>query len=163
MKSEISDPRIQNSAQCNLPVNELKALIELKKLQKDRQIIIKQCDKGAGIIILPFNEYLRACYEHLTSEQTPGKPFYSPVNDIDLEKLKVDITKLLQKGLEHKIITNDEFTAMNPEGKGAGRFYCNFKVHKEHNINEAPPVRPITSQSGSVCEGIATYEEHHIN
>ena len=39
------------------------------KLQKDRRIVIKPCDKGAGIIILDFQEYISACKKHLDSEQ----------------------------------------------------------------------------------------------
>ena len=162
MKSDISDPRNRNTSHCNLPENEMQALKELKKLQRDRQIIIKPCDKGAGIIILPFDEYLRSCYEHLMSEQSLGKPYYSQVHDIALDKLKVNLTNVINEALEQNIITSHEYAGMNPEGKGAGRFYCNYKVHKEHDHKSAPPVRPITSQSGSVCEGIATYVEHHI-
>ena len=51
---------------------------------------------------------------------------------------------------------------MNPDEKEAGRFYCNFKVHKPHTPNQAPPERPITSQSGTICEGIATFVEHFL-
>ena len=51
---------------------------------------------------------------------------------------------------------------MKAEDKTPGRFYCNFKVHKNHIENEAPPVRPITSGSGSLTEGIATYVEYHL-
>ena len=51
---------------------------------------------------------------------------------------------------------------MSVEEKGPGRFYCNFKVHKKHEHMKPPPVRPITSGSGSLTEGIATFVEHHI-
>ena len=51
---------------------------------------------------------------------------------------------------------------MDPEEKDAGRFYCNFKVHKKHEPNKTPPERPITSQSATIGEGIATFVEHHI-
>ena len=47
--------------------NEMKALKELIQLQKDGHIAIKPCDKGAGIVILDFKEYIRACNEHLFS------------------------------------------------------------------------------------------------
>ena len=52
--------------------------------------------------------------------------------------------------------------AMSVENKGPGRFYCNFKMHKKHDHKQAPPVRPITSGSGSLTEGIGTYVEHYI-
>ena len=51
---------------------------------------------------------------------------------------------------------------MCPNDKNPGKFYCNFKVHKEHVHGEAPPPRPITSGSGSITEGIATFVEFHI-
>ena len=58
VKSELTDPRNRNKEACNLPVDELNALKEFIKLQKDRVIVIKACDKGAGIMIFNFNEYL---------------------------------------------------------------------------------------------------------
>ena len=67
----------------------------------------------------------------------------------------------LKKGYNN-ILTKSEAESMNPEEKEAGRFYCNFKVHKPHIPMTTPPVRPIISQSGSICEGIATYVEHFL-
>ena len=46
------DPRNRNEEKCNLPQEEINALKELIKLQKDRNIIIRPCDKGAGIVVL---------------------------------------------------------------------------------------------------------------
>ena len=69
LKSEINDPKNRNREHCNLPTDELNALKELINLQKERQIVIKACDKGAGIIILNFNDYMQACYKHLLSKQ----------------------------------------------------------------------------------------------
>ena len=44
VKSEITDPRNRNKASCNIPKEQLVALKELIKLQRDRKIIIKRCD-----------------------------------------------------------------------------------------------------------------------
>ena len=49
---------------------------------------------------------------------------------------------------------------MNADDMKAGRFYCNFKVHKEHI--HIPPPRPITSGSGSIIENIGKYLAYHI-
>ena len=54
IKSEIQDPRNRNQVSCNIPQDELIALKELISLQKTRKIVIKACDKGAGLIILNF-------------------------------------------------------------------------------------------------------------
>ena len=52
------DQRNRNQEECNLPKEEVVALKELIKLQRDRVIIIKPCDKGAGIMILNFKDYM---------------------------------------------------------------------------------------------------------
>ena len=69
IKSEIMDHRNRNNIPCNIPPEEIAALKDLIKLQRDRVITIKACDKGTGVIILDFNEYMRACYLHLSSQQ----------------------------------------------------------------------------------------------
>ena len=124
--------------------------------------MIKECDKGAGILILKFEEYMRACYNHLTSEQVPGSPHYCPVNVLAVEETKKKIDIILKETLDNNFITKSEHSAMDPEDKGPERFFCNLKVHKEHEIYKSPPERPITSQSGTFCEGIATFVEIHI-
>ena len=86
--------------------------------------MIRACDKGAGVIVLDFNEYLKACYEHLTSEIAPGKPYYSPVNELEIETTKEKIRSLLKQGLDNDIISKSEFEEMSPDDKGPGRFYC---------------------------------------
>ena len=69
VKSDINDPQNKGRAKCNIPPEEVEALGVVMKLQKDRRIMIKPCDKGAGIIILDFEEYIKACNNHLDSEQ----------------------------------------------------------------------------------------------
>ena len=86
VKSEIMDPQNRNQTKSNLPSEELKALKELIRLQRERQISIKPNDKGAGIMILNFDEYLEVCNEHLASKQDT-KPFYSKVDPKKWRKL----------------------------------------------------------------------------
>ena len=43
--------------------------MELGTLQKEKHIVIKPCDKGAGGIILDYYEYLNACNNHLNMVQ----------------------------------------------------------------------------------------------
>ena len=62
------DHKNRNSEQCNLPPDEIDALKQLIQLQKDRVITIKAADKGAGIVILNFSDYMEKCYEHLYIE-----------------------------------------------------------------------------------------------
>ena len=149
IKSEIMDHRNRNNIPCNIPPEEIAALKDLIKLQRDRVITIKACDKGAGVIILDFNEYMRACYMHLSSQQLQPdgslKQRFNLVDEFQIIKAKEALTKLLEEGLDNKFITNEEFSAMDPENKDLARFYCNFKVHKEYEHKKAPPPRPIIS------------------
>ena len=146
---------------------QITALKELIRLQRERKIIIKACDKGAGIIIINFNDYLRACYEHLLGriEATGELPefYYKQVSEIFLDKAKLEIRSVLQEARFNQLITDGEFSAMDPEDTGPARFYCNFKIHKEHLPNKPPPVRPIISGSGSTTENIGKFVEHYIN
>ena len=160
IKSEILDPRNRNNIKRNITQEELLALKELQQLQQDKKIVIRACDKGAGLIILNFDDYIKSCYEHLTSYQSIDKPYYSQVNDIELEQAKKNIRNILLEALENEIISKSEFNAMIADDKNTGRFYCNFKVHKEHE--HIPPPRPITSGSGSLTEGIGRFVDHHI-
>ena len=166
VKSEIVDPRNRNKEKCNLPVEEIQALKQLIKLQRERVIIIKPCDKGAGIIILDFKEYMQSCYEQLNSrlnfENGESKSYYQKVEDWELLKAKKEIHKLLNEGLTRNILSKNEYDAMNPDDKNPGKYYQNFKIHKEHEPMKAPPPRAIISGSGSIGEFCGKYIEHHI-
>ena len=160
------DPKNRNTVKCNLPVEEVAALKELIKLQRERVIMIKSCDKGAGIMILDFKTYMQACYEHLLEKQTNTQGeennYYVMVEDYEIDKSKVIIKNILIEALESEIITKEEFTAMDPSNKNLAKFYMNFKVHKPHQPMTAPPPRPIISGSGSITENLGVYVEHHI-
>ena len=51
---------------------------------------------------------------------------------------------------------------MKSDEKQPGKFYCTFKVHKPHTINEAPREKPIISGSGSMTENPSLFVEHFI-
>ena len=50
IKSEIQDPRNRNQALPNLPDDEIEAMKQLIQLQRERKIVVKASDKGAGIM-----------------------------------------------------------------------------------------------------------------
>ena len=90
-----------NKVECNLPPEELKALKELVQRQKDNKITIKPCDKGAGIIILEFEEYIIACNEHLEYKQKQENgdllPYYKKANPSTVKEAKVKIKKSIRR------------------------------------------------------------------
>ena len=48
---------------------------------------------------------MKVCYDHLTSEVAPGQPYYSPVNDLEVERTKAKIIELIKEGQEKEIIS----------------------------------------------------------
>ena len=86
------DPKNRNKSRPNLPPGEMKALALFIDMQRQQTITIKPCVKGAGIIILEFHEYVRACEKHLDAEelQPDGsrKPYYRRVNEDFLEEIR---------------------------------------------------------------------------
>ena len=84
------------------------------------------------------------------------------MNELAVENAKRKIKAVIQEGLDQNIISQSEFLAMSADDKDPARFYCNFKVHKEHAHKQPPPPRPIISGSESLTDNIGTYLEHHI-
>ena len=126
VKSEIYDYKNRNTEKCNIPQDELEALKSLTKLQRETSIVIKACDKGAGVIILNYNDYMKACYRHLGSEQSENHPYYTQVDEFEVERSKNKIDTLLKEALENETISHDEYIGMIAADKEPGRFYCNF-------------------------------------
>ena len=69
--------------ECNLPKEGMQTLKELVKLEREMQIVIKQCDKGAGIMIIDFDDYIKAAKDHPEEEMKDNdgnkKPYYKTV------------------------------------------------------------------------------------
>ena len=165
MKSELMDHRNRNQVESNLPHDEMEVIKTLVRLQRERIIIIKPCDKGAGVMIMDFKDYMRACYDHLLSRVDnvgPPQYYYKQVDLLYLERAKCEINEVLIEARSLEIITEQEFKAMTPDDCEAARFYCNFKVHKPHLPGKPPPVRPIISGLGSITEGVGQFVDHHI-
>ena len=166
IKSEILDPKNRNKVERNIPKVLLEALTELVNLQKRKEIIIKRCDKGAGIIILDYEEYVRASIVNLNSKQEnkngTTSPYYTKVEEKEIKQVELELKQFLEEAHDNDIITDSEYKHMNPEGKNVAKFYMNFKVHKDHEEGKAPPERPICSGSGSTLENVSKFIEHHI-
>ena len=146
-KWELIDNKNRIKTERNMPSEEVKAIKELIQLQKDRLITIKPCNKGAGIIILDFQEYLRACTDHLNSKQLQTNResviHYEKVNSSVVQEAKSKIKSIWDEGYDNLIISKEEYEAMDPTDKNPSKFYCTFKVHENHKEGEAPPERPI--------------------
>ena len=166
VQSDLMDPKNRNKVESNLKEEEKEALRVFINLQRDKQIVINPCDKGAGIIILDFDEYMRACMEHLEAKTVTGEKYYKKVGDNVMKEAKIIITNIVKEAYDNDIISKPEYSAMLPpeeEDPVPGRFYCTFKVHNNYEHGKAHPTRGLVSSSRTLLENIAIYVEHHIN
>jgi non-homologous end joining protein Ku len=152
-----------NRSRPNITVEEAEALKTLITQQRERTIIIKPCDKGAGIIVCNFSDYLKSCQEHLASKINPENPetYYKEIKEKDLDKAKDEIETVLRRALNKGEISKNEFNAMVPREKGPGKFYQIFKVHKKHDPPNLPQGRPIISGCNSATENLSLFVDHH--
>ena len=131
------------------------------KLQRERVIVIKPADKGSGIVILDFADYLTSCNNHLQSQQKQPdgswKNYYSSVTEDDFKAAKDEIKGVLDEALKANLITKSDYDQMNPMDKGPSKFYEIFKMHKMKDGMRIPPERPIISGCGSITEQIGKY------
>ena len=89
-------------------MEEIQALKTLVQLQRERIIKIMACNKGAGIIILDFEEYLRSCYEHLGSQQMQIdgslKSYYVKIPEAKIGRAKQNIEYLIQEAQGSEVL-----------------------------------------------------------
>ena len=120
----------------NLTKGERNALYSLRD---DTSIIIKETDKGSGVVIWDREDYLAEA-----KKQLDDKEVYQELRgDVEsrLEKIvKKVIRKLRNRGdISHE--TLDYFSVNNPK---LGRFYLLPKIHKRLHV----PGRSVISNSG---------------
>ena len=131
IKSEIADTMNRHRVKSNITEEEKDALKKLIQFQNDRIIDIKPCDKGAGIIVLDFEEYMRSCTEHLEAQTTTGENYYKQVKEKVLKEAQEKITNIVKEGFNNEILSKEEYSAILPPDK-------------------APPIRGIVSTSGTL-------------
>lgn len=86
-----------NKTRANISKEEQEALNLLVKLQRNCVIVIKPCNKGAGIIICDYTKYENSCKKELLSKTKDDKTYYKPVKQSDLAIAKHDIDETLKK------------------------------------------------------------------
>ena len=150
-----------NKIHSNITPLEREALRTLIQLQKDRKLIIKLADKGGGIVLMNFTDYMESCKNHLQAKTPNGKNYYSRSTEKDLIEAKKAIKSTLDEGRKLGFIDSTEHIFMDPTEKGPGKFYQIIKVHKDHEEGQLPPGRPIISGSNSITEQISYFIDCH--
>ena len=126
----------------------------LYSLRDDTSVIIKEADKGSGIVVWDREDYLAEA-----RTQLKDKDVYQELKGNIVGPLEKIIKSVLRKVRDRKDISDetlDYFLVNNPK---LGRFYLLPKIHKRlYNV----PGRPVISNSGYYTENISAFLEYHL-
>ena len=135
----------------NLTKEERNAIYSLKD---DTSIVIKEADKGSGIVVWDREDYLAEAQKQLSDKEV----YQQIKGDIESPLIKI-IKTAIRKVRDRRDISDetlDYFLVNNPK---LGRFYLLPKIHKRlHNV----PGRPVISNSGYYTENISAFIEYHL-
>ena len=126
----------------------------LKSLRDDTSIVIKEADKGSGVVVWDRLDYLEEANKQLQDkdvyEEVSGD-FISPL----IKTIKNCLAKINRRGDICKE-TLDYFLVKDPK---VGRFYMLPKIHKR--LFDVPG-RPVISNCGYFTENISAFLDYHL-
>jgi len=147
LKEDISKLVVKNKIRSNISKREREALITLRY---NRDITVKNSDKGGSIVILDTVDYVQKIENMLSDPVT-----YTPNQVIQLNTAKSEVDKVIFELFQNNYISNRQ-----------KRFFCNFiprmpifyglpKIHKKDF-----PLRPIVSQIDSPSYKLNKYLDY---
>lgn len=101
----------------------------IKSLSQDNSIVIKEADKGGGIVIMNADFYKGKILEILTDDN-----YYQSVQDSNTREIFSKINKLIKN---HKNLTKKEIDFLLKFDSKTSTFYGLPKIHKSKIINDA--------------------------
>ena len=145
-------------------IKKRQAIKKLKDSQCQGLITIKEVDKGGGISIMNTDDYIMEMESQLKATfKNPNKTisqFYIPTKEDSLKRIKMEILRLIQSGVDQNIISKSDAKTMEPNGK-PGKLYGVPKLHKGiPEGKQLPPCRPIVSNSGNTEYSSAFIDFH---
>ena len=122
----------------------------LKKLSKNKDLVVCRPDKGKGIVLLNRNDYVQKM-ENILSDNSKFSFVGSPVFNI-IFKLEDKINRTLKQLKNNLIISDDTYNSLYSSGSSYSMLYGLPKVHKID-----VPLRPILAAYNSPNFAIAKY------
>ena len=134
----------------NLTKEEQQALEALRKCD---DIVIKQADKGSGVVIMDRTRYVAEAMRQLSDVGVYVALDKDPTNDMSKK-----VNNRLRKARDDRYISEStlEYLLVNGTAK-AGRFYLLPKIHKT-----GCPGRPVISGCNTPTERISEFVDHHL-
>ena len=126
----------------------------LKQLKNDHSIVIKEADKGSGVVVWDREDYLTEAESQLSDpdvyEELKGD-FENPL----IKTIKRYFTSVSARG-DISSETLNYFMVNNPRLR---RFYLLPKIHKR--LFDVPG-RPVISNCGYYTENVSAFIDHHL-
>ena len=112
----------------------------LKKLQRNKDIVITRPDKGNGVVILNKMDYSSMLYDIVGDD----RKFKKLNNDKTLLR-EGQLQRFLRKLKKEGFFSDVEYAKVYPGGSSVARIYGLPKMHKLVNENDKLKLRPIVS------------------
>lgn len=130
----------------NLSLEEKKAL---KSLQQNTNIIIKNADKGGGVVLQNREDYLKEATGILSD-----KNYYCTLQKNPHTSYQLEYSTLILEAHKKGILTNKEKEFLTIKNPRMPLYYHLPKIHKDATN---PPGRPIISGIGSLTSALSKY------
>ena len=127
----------------------------IKELTNNPKIIIKPADKGAAVVVMNREDYLKEGYRQLTDRK-----FYHILDHDPTETYRSEIANTLEDMFQNGEIDKSTQTYLSDVTCRTSEFYMLPKIHK----SQTPvPGRPIISANGAPTEKISQFVDHFLN
>ena len=145
MKADITELLLQAKPnESNLSAHELNAL---KRLKKDKDIVITPADKGKALVVMDRTSYISKMEEKLSDTTT-----YKPIEIDPTQQLRQEIIEQLLTLQKSGVINDKLYDELYPHTAQVPRAYGSPKVHKE-----GYPLREIVDGTNSVTKRVDKY------
>ena len=125
-----------------------------KNLKSDQSIVIKEADKGSGVVVWDRGDYIREAQGQLGDSEV-----YRKVDDDPSDRLQQIISETLGAIKERGDIDDSTLDYLMVNNPKLGRFYLLPKIHKRLN---SVPGRPVISNCGFFTENISEFLDHQL-
>ena len=129
--------------------------LSLKQLKCDRNIVIKEADKGSAVVVWDRGDYINEANRQLDDRQVYEEMEVDPTVDLG-KTINSRLNELregdpgLEEVTEYLEVTDSRL----------GRFYLLPKIHKGLSSVKG---RPFISNCGTITEHISEHLDHHLN
>jgi hypothetical protein len=124
----------------------------LKELKNNKNIIIREADKGSAVVLMD-----RTRYEAEGYRQLDDRKVYERVGFNEYNSVVQRVNQVLDSMRKDSIITDEMHEFAKPKASRPARFYVLPKVHKA-----GVPGRPVVSACGAPTEGLSEIVDHFL-